>query len=111
MCFSLQLLPLQEALAGKSAPIVIHQQPMSEQEYLVLDELYFLQSFDELQELTGLSPDALKSVLSDLVGKGWVKCTKSREGEEPVGTEEFLSGYLQFHYLATKAGLLAHNSR
>lgn len=84
---------------------------MSEQEYQVLDELYFLQAFDELQELTGLSPDELKSILGDMLGKGWVKCTRSREGEEPVGTEEFMSGYTRFHYLATKAGLLAHNSR
>lgn len=84
---------------------------MSEQEYLVLDELYFLQSFQELQELTDLPPQELRKVLGDLLEKGWVKCIHSREGEEPVGMDEFISAYTTLEYLATKAGLLAHNSR
>ncbi len=84
---------------------------MSEQEYLLLDELYFLQSFQELEELTGLSKAVLSSVLGDLLGKGWIKCLRSREGEEPVGMDEFSASYSTFQYLATKAGLLAHNSR
>lgn len=84
---------------------------MSEQEYLILDELYFLQSFQELQELTQLPLEELQAVLGDLLGKGWVKCIRSREGEEPVGLDEFKAGYVRLHYLATKSGLLAHNSR
>lgn len=84
---------------------------MSEQEYLVLDELYFLQSFQELKAQSGLAADELKKVLGDMLGKGWIKCLRSREGEEPVDPSEFQEHYSSFLYLATKAGLLAHNSR
>lgn len=84
---------------------------MSEQEYVVLDELYFLQSFRELKDQTGLAKESLKEILGGLLGKGWVKCLRSRENEEPVGVEEFQGNFDSFLYLATKAGLLAHNSR
>ena len=84
---------------------------MSEQEYQVLDELYFLQSFQELLVQTGLPAEEVKQVLGDMLQKGWVKCLRSREGEEPVGAEEFSANYASLQYLATKAGLLAHNSR
>ena len=84
---------------------------MSEQEYLVLDELYFLQSFEELQEQLGLGTEELKVVLGNMLHKGWIKCLRSREGEEPVESKEFQEQYASLLYLATKAGLLAHNSR
>lgn len=84
---------------------------MSEQEFCVLDELYFLQSFHELSQLTGLLPEELKLVLADMLQRGWVKCLRSREGEEPVANNEYLQHYSSYFYLATKAGLLAHNSR
>ena len=84
---------------------------MSEQEFLVLDELYFLQSFQELHEQSGLAEEELKKVLEGMLAKGWVKCLRSREGEEPVEVAEFQQKYNDLLYLATKAGLLAHNSR
>lgn len=84
---------------------------MSEPEFLILDELYFLQSFDDLLALTGLSAVELQQALSGMLQKGWVKCLLSREGEEPAGTAEFNSRYASLFYLATKAGLMAHNSR
>lgn len=84
---------------------------MSEQEYQVLDELYFVQSFQELRQLTDFSEDELKEILGQLLRKGWIKCLRSREGEEPVEESEFFANYSSCLYLATKAGLQAHNSR
>ncbi|WP_224996374.1 hypothetical protein [Cesiribacter sp. SM1] len=84
---------------------------MSEQEYRVLDELYFLQSYQELRELTEMGADELREVLETLLRKGWIKCMRSREGEEPANLDEFSGNYQAFLYLATKAGLLAHNTR
>jgi hypothetical protein len=84
---------------------------MSEQEYRVLDELYFLQSYQELRELAEMGAEELREVLASLLRKGWVKCLRSREGEEPVNLDEFSSNYSSYLYLATKAGLLAHNTR
>ena len=84
---------------------------MSEQEFIVLDELYFLQSFQELKAQCGLSAEELKVVLGNMLNKGWVKGLRSRDGEEPVEPAEFQENYSSILYLATKAGLLAHNSR
>ena len=84
---------------------------MSEQEYQVLDELYFVQSFPELRQLTGFNESELKEILGELLKKGWIKCLRSREGEEPVGESEFFTNYTSYLYLASKAGLQAHNSR
>ena len=84
---------------------------MSEPEYLVLDELYFVQSFDELHAQTGLAPEQLKEVLAGMLQRGWLKCMLSREGEEPAEASRFSSQYTSLYYLATKAGLMAHNSR
>ncbi len=83
---------------------------MSELEYQVMDELYFVQSFAELLVLTDLPEHDLKAVLESLLVKGWIKSMLSREGEEIVSVSEFTSRFASLHYLATKAGLLAHNS-
>lgn len=84
---------------------------MSEAEFDVLDELYFVQSYQHLLAELEMEDAELKSVLISLIDKGWVKCFLSME-------EEVLSGELQmdtkcreYFYLATKAGLMAHNGR
>lgn len=84
---------------------------MNDQEFQVLDELYFIQSFQELLALTDLNEGQLKTILEEMLAKGWIKSMKTREGEEPASKEDFLQHYASYLYLATKAGLLAHNSR
>lgn len=84
---------------------------MSDQEFDVLDELYFVHSFQEVQEATGLKPNDLKLVLQELLEKGWVRCMEARDGEGSAGKIDFQKNYQNYFYLATKAGLLAHNSR
>ena len=84
---------------------------MTDQEFDVLDELYFVQSFEEVMEATALPPDTLRKVLEDLLEKGWIRCMLSRN--EDISGEEinFQENYEHYFYLATKAGLIAHNSR
>ena len=84
---------------------------MSDQEFDVLDELYFVQSFDEVKEATDLEDETLKQVLQGLMEKGWIRCMDSREGEVNADKIDFQTHYKQYFYLATKKGLLAHNSR
>jgi DNA-binding Lrp family transcriptional regulator len=85
---------------------------MSDLEFDILDELYFVISFKELQKHLHLSEEVLANTLSNLLNKGWVKCFYAG-GDEIVLQEEldFETKYSTYHYLATKAGLLAHNSR
>ena len=84
---------------------------MSDQEFDVLDELYFVQSFDEVRELTGMDNESLKEVLQELLSKGWIRCMESRDGVVDGRRTDFQKNYRQYFYLATKPGLLAHNSR
>lgn len=84
---------------------------MTEGEFVVLDELYFVQSFAELQESTALGEEALKEVLEGLLAKGWIRCLSSRSGEPAADVETLPEQFQNYFYLATKDGLLAHNSR
>jgi hypothetical protein len=83
---------------------------MSDQEYDVLDELYFIQSFAGLQQSCNLSEEELRHTLQLLWEKGWLRCMQSVE-EDAVEDPDLKTGYRSYYYLASKAGLLAHNSR
>jgi hypothetical protein len=84
---------------------------MNDLEFDILDELYFVTPFDRLQQTLQMDEAALKPALYELIGKGWVKCF--HPGSIEVVTEElhYEENFRRYHYLATKAGLLAHNSR
>lgn len=83
---------------------------MTDQEFEILDELYFVQTFDALLDSTNINEDELKHCLSQLIEKGWVKCLNSLTEEVLSEISEFEDRYRNYFYLATKAGLLAHNS-
>jgi hypothetical protein len=84
---------------------------MTDTEFDVLDELYFVQSFAALQQVLVMPEFELKDVLQGLMKKGWIKCFKSAAEELPAEEVYFENEFKNYYYLATKAGLLAHNSR
>ncbi|MCR9252550.1 MAG: transporter [bacterium] len=83
---------------------------MSDLEYDVLDELYFVVSFDDLMEKTDLEDHELKKVLNKLLQKSWIKCLSSATDDVPEDDLNFDRDARRYFYLATKAGLMAHNS-
>ncbi len=84
---------------------------MTDQEYDVLDELYFVVPFSHLRQELKMEEEALKDILQSLFRKGWIKCFLNAS-EEAVSSEVDLERqYHQYFYLASKAGLLAHNGR
>lgn len=83
---------------------------MSDLEYDVLDELYFVQSFSGLMETTDLEEKELKPILLKLLNKGWIRCYKTVSEEVPTAEVDFELEFRNYFYLASKAGLLAHNS-
>ena len=83
---------------------------MTNIEFDILDELYFLQSYEYLIRTLRLNDTILKESLQELIEKGWVKCFSSPMEEKIFESSEFEKDYWNYHYLATKAGLLAHNS-
>ncbi|MDW7690904.1 transporter [Flammeovirgaceae bacterium SG7u.111] len=82
---------------------------MSDIEFDVLDELYFVTPFEKLLEELTVKDEELKTCLLGLLEKKWVKCFKSMDEEAPEHKLDFDNKYKTYAYLATKEGLLAHN--
>ncbi len=82
---------------------------MTDLEFTVLDELYFVQSFSDLRESTGLSDEHLLATLKDLSDRGWIKVLEGLD-DEVVGPIDWVVKFEQYYYLASKKGLMAHNT-
>jgi len=83
---------------------------MTDIEFQILDELYFLQSYSYLTKTVGISEAELKTGLKSLLQKGWIRCYKTPSEEIEFPNRHFDSEYWSYYYLASKTGLLAHNS-
>ena len=84
---------------------------MTDLEYDVLNELYFVVPFSQLQGTLELEEGELKVVLQALLRKGWVKCFSDQHHELDTGETNFPRQFKNYFYLATKAGLLAHHGK
>jgi len=84
---------------------------MSNDEYELLDQLYFVVSFSEFQDIVGLEEQILIDTLWAMLTKGWIKCFKNPDIEIDPGEEDFRTNYGNYQYLASKQGLLVHNTR
>jgi DNA-binding transcriptional ArsR family regulator len=85
---------------------------MNEIEYDIIDELYFVSSYGEIAQALNLSDEELSTHLAALIKKGYVKALYPDPDTEVVFDEaQFGIQYHQYFYLATKAGLISHNSR
>ena len=85
---------------------------MTETEADILDELYFVTAFKALSQTLGLEPEMLCNHLQALVKQGYVKCLfPDPDSEVEFDPEHFAANCQAYYFLATKAGLLAHNSR
>ncbi len=82
---------------------------MTDREFALLDELYFVISFEEICEQLGWPEVELAGALHAMTERGWVRCFQGEaDADNPL--LDWPGRYAQFHYLATKEGLLAHNT-
>ena len=84
---------------------------MNDWEYDLLDELYFLCSYQDLENRLPEQADNLKIHLESLIKNGWIKAMEQKTDEEISDLSKFNLFYKEYNYLATKAGLFAHNSK
>ncbi len=84
---------------------------MSDKEFDILDQLYFVTPYADLQALTGLGREDLPRLLWGLVARGWVKYFAAPDNELKPDEADFKLNYTEYQYLATKQGLRAHNRR
>ncbi|MBO3698516.1 hypothetical protein J4E76_08655 [Fabibacter sp. E12] len=84
---------------------------MTDEEFDVMDELYFVQPFSHLIEELEMNATDLKSVLKGLLDRDWIKCFYNMNEEVFEDKLDFDNEFQDYYYLATKTGLLAHNGR
>lgn len=82
---------------------------MSDLEYDILDELYFLIHFSELIEKLGLSDGEVKPLLIKMNRKGWLRVYLEPDSEVPETDLDLEVKFRNYYYLASKEGLKAHN--
>ena len=82
---------------------------MSDEEFDLLNELHFVQPYSAVQEALGWEDSQLLDTLTLLVDRGWIKCftTPDQECFDAIDLQEVGKELL---YLATKKGLIAHNT-
>lgn len=83
---------------------------MSDLEFEVLDELYFVTHFRELLKSTGLEDNELKPVLIKLYKKDWIRCFTEPDEEIDQKDIDLEVRFRNYYYLASKEGLMAHNN-
>lgn len=82
---------------------------MTEDEFDLLDELYFVQHFGYLKETLGWEEERLLTTLQSLYEKSFIKCLSAPD-EEIFGKIIIHDQGNQLYYLATKKGLMEHNT-
>jgi hypothetical protein len=82
---------------------------MSDAEFDLLDELYFVQPFVYLKDLLKWEDGHLLQTLNSLYQEGLIKCLKTPD-EERFDRVDIFSEGKDLYYLATKKGLMVHNA-
>ena len=84
---------------------------MKDEEYDILDELYFVTPFSVLKKETGLLDDILKHHLINLINNGFIKVYVSMDQEAEIEKLDMEEKFDRYYYLASKKGLFEHNSK
>ena len=82
---------------------------MTDHEFDILDELYFVKSFANLQKELPLLESNLITELENLIQKGWIRILDEFDNEVNINDERFKNHEYKFNFIATKQGLKAHN--
>ena len=84
---------------------------MTDLEFDILDELYFVTSYSDLKEQTGFSDADLRKGLQKLWEKGWLRGYASISKEAHLQAIDWEKEFVNYYYLASKEGLMAHNGK
>ena len=88
-------------------------EPLTDIEYDILNAIYFVESFEHILEECKEKPAIIADVIKQLIHKRYI--VPMRWDEEKT---EYVRSFIYdtddmraYHYLATKEGLIAHNTR
>lgn len=82
---------------------------MTDEEFEVLDELYFVQPYGYLKETLGWEDGKLLATLQSLYANERIKCLEEPD-KEIFEQVDVLEKGIDLFYLATKKGLMEHNA-
>ncbi len=82
---------------------------MTDAEFDLMDELYFVQPFEHIKETLKWEDEFLLENLQLLYSQGYIKCLETPDQERFDEVDVLKEGEKLF-FLATKKGLMAHNS-
>ncbi|WP_339870276.1 hypothetical protein [uncultured Algoriphagus sp.] len=82
---------------------------MDDQEFDLMDELYFVQPYGYLLETLNWEENLILSTLHSLFSQGYIKCLDDPDSER-FGEVDILKEGKDLYFLATKKGLMAHNT-
>ncbi|MFD2245256.1 hypothetical protein [Pontibacter ruber] len=84
---------------------------MTDNEFSILDELYFVASYPDLRSTLSLTDDELCAGLKNLLEKGYIRILyPDQDTEHDYDPAVFSKHCHDYYFLATKAGLVVHNS-
>lgn len=83
---------------------------MNEREFEVMDELYFVISFVELMEKLDMNKSMLFDTLTSLIKEEFVRCYKNEEELDFPDIEFKIDKFEEYRFLASKKGLMEHNT-
>lgn len=83
---------------------------MTDLEFDILDELYFVTSYAELQKKTMLDANLLNQNLIQLINKEYVNYFLAADGVQNPAMD-LNTSISKLYFLASKKGLFAHNSK
>ena len=83
---------------------------MNEEEFDLMDELYFVQPYEYLLNTLDWEDALLLKTLQMLFSKGYIKCLDDPDKERFTAVDIIKEGK-GLYFLATKKGLMAHNTR
>lgn len=82
---------------------------MTDPEFDVLNELYFVTGFADLMDVCDMERDDLLETIDLLYQKGWIKILTTVDDEINPAELDLKNNFASYYFLATKNGLLAHN--
>jgi hypothetical protein len=86
---------------------------LNDAQFAILDTLYFVEPFDQIIEESGLPESVVKDELRNLIAARWVQVMAFDETSKDFvrSTLYDADNMRDYHYLATKEGLLKHSGR
>ena len=84
---------------------------LTDLQFQILDSIYFVESFEHIVEEAEQPVPIVVDELRTMIDRGWVQVMVFDDGKEDyVRTAIYDADNMQnYHYLATKNGLLKHN--